>query len=318
MLILPALLAALAALAGTEPPEYVEGNRLIAKGDYEAALSHFENLRRQNPSDPLPLQRLAYTRIRMGDFEEAEKLAGKSLDVLGEPHSVSYFLIGKSLQGLGNQGGARAAFERGAEAGYRSGDRTSILGALFCRFNAGLLASFVREDEAAIGHFEEVLKLDKSNAYARYEMGIIAARQGRGEGALTLFEEALRNKLDWSPQEMWVYPVQRYVFFGENVKTRMASLLLEMERAEDVLELLTPVHDTAVRRARSKPVQVKGDPLGGTLDCAFEDAGFWMGSALADLGRRQEAREMFKEWARLRIGTPDLRQECKRLTKELK
>ena len=78
------------------------------------------------------------------------------------------------------------------------------------------------------------------------------------------------------------------------------------------------LHETVVLRVKSKPVETKKDALEGELDSSFEDAGYWLASAMLDQGRKKEARDMYKAWSRLRCGSPDLREECKRKVKELK
>jgi tetratricopeptide (TPR) repeat protein len=300
------------------PEEILQGNRMLARGQYEEAIEYFQALLAKSPGDPVLLQRLAYGELQLGDFPRAESLARESLDSPDASRSVGYFLLGKALEGQDRRTHARDAYQDGAEAGYRTGDREGILGVLFCRFNRGLLAVFEGDDASATENFNEVLKLDKENAYARYELGLIAIRAGRDEEALALLRQALEDKSKWVPQEIWVYPVQRYVFFMENTKTRMAPLMIEAGEAAEVASSLEPIAIEVAARVRSKTTPTKRNPLEGQLDATYQEAGYWRGRALEALGHKAEARNAYKEWARLRVGDPALRDDAKTRTKALK
>lgn len=321
-LALAALLAApLApvAVAAEEPPEEIlKGNRMLARGQYEEAFEYFQGLLARSPGDPVLLQRLAYAELQLGDFEGAERLSRQSLESEDASRSVGFFLLGKALEAQDRKSHARDAYQQGAEAGYRTGDREGILGVLFCRFNRGLLAVFEGDDLTATENFNEVLKLDKENAYARYELGLIAARDGRNEEALALLRQALEDKNKWVPQEIWVYPVQRYVFFTENTKTQMAPFMIEAGEAAEVASLLEPIAEEVAARVRSKTTPTKKNPLEGQLDATYQEAGYWRGRALEALGRNSEARNAYKAWTRLRVGDPALRDDAKTRIKAIK
>jgi hypothetical protein len=147
---------------------------------------------------------------------------------------------------------------------------------------------------------------------------MIAARAGRDEEALSLFRQALADKSMWVPQEIWVYPVQRYVFFTENTKTRLAPLMIEAGEAAEVASTLEPIAVEVAARVRSKTTPTKRNPLEGQLDATYQEAGYWRGRALEALGRKSEARDAYKQWSRLRVGDPALRDDAKTRTKALK
>ena len=97
---------------------------------------------------------------------------------------------------------------------------------------------------------------------------------------------------------------------------------MELGRFDEARAILAPLADIVRLRAKTPPVR-KRVPDRTLLerhedDVRFENAPYYFAEALAGAGEKKEAIASFKEFARMRIGSDDLKSAAKKRAKELK
>lgn len=124
-LVVVLLLAGCGMLLPATPPERSQNAAVLAlmdqaqvqssAGQLEAADASLERALRIEPRNPFLWQELARVRLGQGQYRQAENLAAKANALAGDnPHlrEESWRIIGQARSKLGDQEGAREAYER--------------------------------------------------------------------------------------------------------------------------------------------------------------------------------------------------------------
>ncbi len=168
---------------------------------------------------------LAQIALADENYSEADSRTQKAL--IEDPKLPdAYMLSGIAKEGLGDYGGARAAFKRSLELDPDGFDSNLHLGALMLRES---------DSDSAQRFTAAALRLRPSSPAALYQMGLIYKETGRLQEALKAFESAEKGAPDW---------VEPHV--------QLASLYYRLKRPKDGLrerELVSRLSDrpTAAR-----------------------------------------------------------------------
>lgn len=316
-----AVLAAPCAIAQTGAP-LTEGEKLIARQDWEAAEDHFYDLVQANPQNAEYLRKLGFVELRRpgGDAVRARQYLERANAV--EPQEpVGLFLLAKAYEVSEMKDQAKSTYDKLIEIGPGRDNPTQAGAVHLARFARGLIALQDGDLERARPLFDEVLIREKNNGYVLYERALLVAASGSAEEAVAAFEAAQKGLDSWSPTETWPYPQGRYAYVRENVRFELGKYLVAAGRPGDALPVLEPVVAQVKLRdgAAKRPVQPPPrSPLQGDTDARFESAPFYYGEALAATGRKDEAQDILKEFSRMRIGDPDLRSKARDRARELR
>lgn len=198
------------------------GRALEAAGEPSAALEHFDEAARLQPTAPEPHYNRGLALVRLGRLPEA--LASYEEALRRQPgHAGTLNNRGNVLVRLGRLPEAAASYEAALREQPRLADAHSNLAHL--RLEQGRTAEAIR-------HGEEAVRLDPGHAGAAYNLGNALVAAGRLAAARTAYEQALASDPD-----------------DADAANNLGNVLLELDRPEE-----------AVRRyaqaVRSRPDQV--------------------------------------------------------------
>ena len=186
LLLLAGLLAVFPAApsAGPQPPDPLDAARRLLDQDRLAeAVTHLEQARRDAPEDPDPLWMLAVARLRLGDFEEAARLAG-AFAGLAPDHPGGPLLLAAAASALGRLDEAEAALR---EALVRAPGHPEARREL-----ASLLARTGRREEAI--RWLESLEADyPGRVEVLVPLGVLHVQAGRGAAGLAMLQRAVQT-----------------------------------------------------------------------------------------------------------------------------
>ena len=299
-----------------------EGERLITRGDWDAAEKYYYKLVKSEPTNAEALRKLGFVELRRpgGDAVRARKYLEKARSL--EPENpLGLFLLARTYDVLGMPDLARKTFEELVALGPGRDDPQRASAVHLARFSLAVAAVRRGDADEAKRLFHEVLRREKRHAYVQYELAMLAQKEGRSDEAIDLYEKTLEALDRWAPTESWPYPQARYAYIRENARYELARLLLDKGEVDRALELLEPLVETVTVRAGTRRREIAPapkSPLEGKPDARFENAPFYCAKALAAAGRTKEARKMLKAFSRMRLGDPELRDEARRLYREMK
>ncbi len=299
-----------------------EGEQLITRGDWVAAEKHDYKRIKSDPDDAEALRKLGFVELRRpgGDAVRARKYLERARK-LDPENPLGLFLLARTYDVLGSADLARRTFEELVALGPGRDDPQRASAVHLARFSLAVAAVRRGDADEAKRLFHEVLRREKRHAYVQYELAMLAQNEGRTDEAIELYEKTLEALDRWAPTESWPYPQARYAYIRENARYELARLLLGKGEVDGALELLEPMVETVTVRAGTRRREVAPapkSPLEGKPDARFENAPFYCAKALAAAGRAKEARKMLKAFSRMRLGDPALRDEARRLYKEMK
>lgn len=162
------------------------GNIYFKQGDYQEAISYFEQALERKPDDAFTAINIANSYLRMGKEEEAEKFI---IDYLKKGFSDSqlYFLLGNIKYNQKKYDEAIPYFEQSLSINPESAGSHSLLAAIY----------LLREDLArAEKHLEEALSLNPELPSLHYNLAQLFEKQGKMREA----EEAYKKELEYSPK----------------------------------------------------------------------------------------------------------------------
>lgn len=299
-----------------------EGERLIARQDWKAAEEHFYGLVKANPDNAEYLRKLGFVELRRpgGDAVRAKQYLERAT-ALAPEEPVGLFLLGKAYEVQDMTDQAKQTYDKLIGLGPGRDDPTRAGAVHLARFARGLIALQEGDIERAKPLFDEVLIREKNNGYVLYERAQLTAATGDSAKAVEDFRTALKGLDAWAPTETWPYPQGRYAYIRENVRFELGKHLVATGQGEEAISVLESVvatvrlRDNAARRPVQPPPR---SPLQGDTDARFESAPYYYGEALALVGRKDDAKDVLKEFSRMSVGDSDLRSKAKSRMKELR
>jgi len=152
----------------------------LAQGASDKAVSDLEAAVDLNTDSQQAGIILALVRLRKGEFDEAIKAAQKLEKALPK-NPLPLNLLGAANLGKGNFAEARKSFERALEV------KSDFHPA---RMNLAQLDLRENKVDAAIAHYETIVKQDPKNLGAMMALAEVAARQGRNDDVLSWLQKA--------------------------------------------------------------------------------------------------------------------------------
>ncbi len=308
--------------APPEDPALAEGIRLIRDQKWKEAEKWFWNFLKEHPDHAEAMRKYGFIELRRpgGDAVRAREFLEKA-DRREPDNPVGLFLLAKACEATGDWAAARRTYDRLIELGPGKDDPVRAGAVHLARFNRALVAIRDRDWATAEKLLDQVLQRDPRHAYAWYEKAGIAAEQGKADRALELYEKTREMLERWAPSEAWTYPQSRYSYIRENTALELAKLYLARGEAEKARQVLSPVVDLVRLRARAGRQNTDTSPktpLQGEADRRFENAPFYYARALIALGQKKEARKLLKEFSRMKLGDPKLRDEARQLYRKVR
>lgn len=303
-------------------PELAKGHKLTEKREWDEAEEWFYEFIEDNPQHAGALRALTFVELRRpgGDAVRAEEYIERALRI--EPkHAIGLFLAGKAHEARDQYEAAAKHYDRLIELGPGRDDPTRAAAVHLARFARGLIAKKQGNLERARELFDEVLGRAPQHAYATYEMGLIAAEQGKTDEAIDWMRKTVENMNFWAPMENWPYPGGRYGYLRENARYELARLLLEAGKPQEALETIEPAAKLAAQREEYRSRRQRGPqpaPLEGEADARFENAPFYKAEALAALGKTEEAEDLFREFSRYDVGDDEMHDRARDRRRELR
>ncbi len=302
-------------------PELKEGELMLSSRHWDEAESWFYKFIKKNPEHAEALRKLGLIELRRpgGDVVRAQKYLERAVKIEAD-NPIGLFLLAKADEVGSRREDAKRIYDQLVEMGPGKDNPPQAAAVHLARFNRGLFAVLDGENALARDLFGQVLQREPQQAYATWEMCLLALDEKKYEEAIEWGEKAVRNVSLWAPSEAWPYPQGRYGYIRENSRLALAKAYLAAGKAEKVKELLGPIVErvkrrTKVRRGLAKP-QPKS-PLEGKPDLRFENAPFYYAEALAALGEKKEAKKAFKAFSRQVVGDHDLQSKARSRAKEL-
>ena len=320
VLLVPAALIP-SALAQQEPRALSEGEMLINRQQWDAAEKHYYELSREEPDNADYLSKLGFVELRRpgGDEVRALRYLEKAISIApGDP--ITLFVLGRAYDVVDDEKKARATYDKLIELGPGRDDPTRAGAVHLARFARALIALQEKDYDLARELLFEVIRREPNHGYVLYERGFIELESGNMEGAIENFRECLEAVDKWAPSETWPYPQGRYAYLRENVRFELGKALVAAGKASEAVNVLEPLMQTVRLRdsARRRPIKPPPrSPLQGETDARFENAPYYYGEALAAAGRTKEAKDVFKEFSRMKVGDKDLRRQAKDRRKEI-
>lgn len=302
-------------------PELAEVDQMIASRQWDDAEDWIYKFVKNNAGHAEALRRAGYLQLvrPKGDVVRAMQYLEKA-NKLEADNPVGQILLAKVLEADGEKDRALAIYDALIEkgAGYREPSRRTALH--LARFNRALYAAKSDELDRARELLLEVLKAEPQNAYACYELGLIAAKQDDPDEAIARLKKAESNLNLWAPSETWPYPQGRYSYVRDNVRYELGRQLLAKGEVEAAKEKLESVVDLCRLRAKSERRENSAmKTIGhGKVDLRFENAPFFYGEAVAAGGDKKAASKLLKEFSKMGIGDSKKREKAKARSKELK
>ncbi len=318
--IAPAVLAA--PKAPPEDPALADGIQLIRDQKWKDAEKWFWKFLKEHPDHAEAMRKYGFVELRRpgGDAVRAREFLEKA-DRREPGNPVGMFLLAKAYEATGEWKLARETYDRLIELGPGKDDPVRAGAVHLARFNRALIAIRDQDWETAEKLLDVVLRRDPRHAYAWYEKAGIAAARGDTEKALELYRKTREMLNRWAPSEAWTYPQSRYSYIRENTALELAKLYLAKGDAAKAEEVLRPVVDLVRLRAKAGRQQTDTSPktpLQGEADRRFENAPYWYAKALIALGKKKEAKKLLKEFSRMKLGDPELRDEARQLYRKVR
>jgi tetratricopeptide (TPR) repeat protein len=171
---------ALAVTSGNYVAHTNLGAVLLARGETDAALAHFEAALRIRDTDAVAHTKLGDALMKRGRTQEA--LPHFEQVLRSGPHAEAHVNIGIALAERGD--------DEGAAAHYAAALRTDPDNAL-AQFNWGALLARQGDEEGAIARYREAVRLDPDYAKAHNNLGLALAGRGRFAEAIEHYRAAL-------------------------------------------------------------------------------------------------------------------------------
>ncbi len=309
----PAVVAA--PKAPPEDPLLADGIRLIRDQKWKEAEDWFWKFLKKHPDHAEAMRKYGFVELRRpgGDAVRAREFLEKA-DRLEPNNPVGMFLLAKACEATRDWRCARETYDRLIELGPGKDDPVRAGAVHLARFNRALIAIRDEDWETAEKLLGVVLQREPNHAYAWYERAGIAAAKGQTDRALELYEKTREMLNRWAPSEAWTYPQSRYSYIRENTALELARLYLAKGEPAKAEEILRPVVDFVRLRAkagRQSTNPAPKTPLQGEADARFENAPYYYAETLLALGRKKEAKKLFKEFSRMKVGDPKLRDEAR-------
>ena len=308
--------------APRETSELSQGELLITKRQWTEAEKWFYNFVKQNPQHAEGLRKAGLVELRRpgGDKVRARQYLERAMNI--EPDDpIGLFLLAKTYEVSGLHQQAVDAYQKLVDEGPGRDNPRRAAAVHVARFNRGLLAEEDGDLDTAVPLFNQVLGREPQNAYATYELGLIARQQGKSDEAIEWLRKTTNNVNLWAPTEAWVYPQGRYGYIRENSAYELARTLQAAGKIDEAEKALKPVVDMVLIRAKAK----KGHrnpppkaPLETTPDLRFENAPYYYGELLAARGSKKEAVKLLKQFSRMKIGDKELRSKARTRAKQLR
>jgi tetratricopeptide (TPR) repeat protein len=321
-LALAAAAGAPAAIAAEEYRELQPGLDLIVARDWDEAEDWFYAFTRENPQHAEGRRKQTYVELHRpgGDIVKARKYVEAAVSL--EPDEpIGLMLLGRTCVIAGDDERAASAFDAliGGGEGERDPIRSNAVH--LARFSRGLMHLQAGELDDARAMFERVLRREPQHAFAAFELGLMERDAGNVEAAVERFRQAEQGLYRWAPLEIWAYPQDRYTYIRDDVRFELARTLVAGGKPDEARPLLEPLVElsrarngsqtTAARKSERALIEIPRAPR-------FEDALFGWGEMLVALDDKRGAKKAFKEFARMRIGSRALKDEARRLSKELR
>jgi tetratricopeptide (TPR) repeat protein len=159
-----------------------QGNKSMARGAYDEAIAHYQDVVTLNPRHAIALNNLGSALYKLGRYREAEDSFFEAIRMQPDfPDALSN--IGTALLLKGLYFDAEKFLRRALKLNPRFVD---------ARINLGLTLSFSGRLRDAKSHFEKALKYEPRNAEALFGLALLAQTEGSFEQADTMISRALQ------------------------------------------------------------------------------------------------------------------------------
>jgi tetratricopeptide (TPR) repeat protein len=228
----------------------------------ERQTRHLEEMVRQNPSDPGLRVAVAQWYLEKGLVEEAIE-QGQAALKLDENHQDALILLGWAYQAKGDDDQAISSFEHVAELNKDNefamiDPRMNVV-----YYNLGELYRRREEYDKAIEALQLALKVDRTDADARFALATIYQQQGDHEAAIQEFNETLR----YVPEFPEVYQ-------GLQVSYEALGMSSEADYAQAMVAYSQGKYEQAARQLESvTQAAPEFDPAYLGLGMAYEKLG---------------------------------------------
>ncbi len=321
--ILLLLASSFAVLAYTAPtfPELAEGEKMIAKRQWQDAEAWFYDFVKAHPNHPEGLLKMGLVELRRpgGDSVRARQYLDRATKA-DPDNPIGLFLYGKACEVDGRRDEALKTYDRLIKMGPGKDNPPRAAAVHLARFNRGLFAALDKDFVLAKDLFGQVLAREPQQAYATWELALIAADEGNIDEAIEWGRKTIQNVSIWAPSEAWPYPQGRYGYLRENSRYELAKLLLKKGKNAEVEELLKPIVDRVARRPKSRTGSIKPmpkSPLESTPDERYQDSAFYYADALIAEGRVKEAKKLLKAFSRQAYGSSTMKALARKKAKKL-
>lgn len=304
----------------SEHPELAVGEGLMSKRLWDDAEDWFYDFVKEHPGHAEALRKLGLVELRRpgGDVVRAKQYLERARRA--EPESaIGLFLVAKAYEASGETDKAVEFYQQLVDMGPGKDDPLRAAAVHVARFNRALHAELAGDADTARELFRAVLGREPQHAYATYELGLIERHAKNLDLAQEWLGKAVRNVNLWAPMESWPYPQTRYGYIRENAAYELALTQLEAGKPAEAKETLAPVLQTVMQRSKTRRRHLKPPPkapLEGDADLRFENTPLYYAEALVALGEKKEARKLFKEFSRFKLGDRELRARARQRMKE--
>ena len=191
-------IAALHARTSANKARFEKGQDAAKKGDYEQAISLFQQIVAEDPKDFIAWTELGTLHFKAEKVSDAEKCYLQALDL--KPAFVLALLnLGKLKLSKKDFEGAIAALERAVQSERGSADANYFLGEAYLQFKKG---------SKAVGHFNEAIRLDPiGKADAHLRLGVLYNAAGMKDKAAGEYAKFLAKKPNSPEKEK----LQKYI-----------------------------------------------------------------------------------------------------------
>jgi Flp pilus assembly protein TadD len=163
------------------------GVALKDQGQFEAAIYHYGEALRVNPTYAVARSNLGIVLAEQGKFEEAIEHFSEALRIQPD-YEEAHYNLGLALAKQGNVQEAIRHFSEALRIKPGYGE---------AHYNVGVALANQGKLQDAMSHFSEALQIQPDYAKAHHQLGIALARQGRLREAIHHFSEALQIQPDY-------------------------------------------------------------------------------------------------------------------------
>ncbi|NNE08372.1 MAG: sulfatase-like hydrolase/transferase [Gemmatimonadetes bacterium] len=262
----------------------------MSTGDLSSARAAIDRGLESEPDNPFLLISDAHYYSLSGDYDKSNEIL-RAVITLYPRHEGVHGLIAENYKMVGDWEGAIREAVTETEKNPASVKSWNSLGAVY---------SLSGDDERAIETFRRAIEVDPSEAQSHFNLGNVYMDRGENESAIESYREALRV----DPEFVEAYQNWSFIEAEAGRLEKAVALLQKAIRVKPAYANSYLLLGNLSRKAGAYDAAIKHYRTGLHYDSRNQDLLLGLGTALANVGRVEEAIPVWQEAIAVAPGTP--------------